>query len=96
MMMTGTEFKIVQFSGGGAMITDMLGGHSHATISTGSVVIPHMRAGALRVLGVGGKRRSPLLPDVPTIAQAAYPGYEATGWWGMLAPAGHRCRLSKS
>ena len=49
---------------------------------------PHIQAGKLRALGVGGKKRSPILPDVPTIDEAGVPGYEAVNWWGIVAPAG--------
>jgi tripartite-type tricarboxylate transporter receptor subunit TctC len=51
-------------------------------------ILPHLRSGKLRALGVGGARRNAALPDVPTIAEAGVPGYEANNWWGMLAPAG--------
>ena len=49
---------------------------------------PHIKSGKLRALGVGGTKRSPVLPDVPTIAEAGVPGYEAANWWGIVAPAG--------
>jgi tripartite-type tricarboxylate transporter receptor subunit TctC len=49
---------------------------------------PHLKSGKLKALGTGGKTRSPILPDVPTIAEAGVPGYEATNWWGIVAPAG--------
>ena len=50
--------------------------------------MPHIRSGKLRALGVGGSKRIAALPDVPTIAEAGVPGYEAINWWGILAPAG--------
>jgi tripartite-type tricarboxylate transporter receptor subunit TctC len=50
-------------------------------------LIPHIRAGALKCLAVGSKERSPALPEVPTVAEAGVPGYEATSWIGLLAPA---------
>jgi tripartite-type tricarboxylate transporter receptor subunit TctC len=49
-------------------------------------LVPHIRAGSLKCLAVGGKTRSPALPDVPTVAEAGVPGYEATSWIGLLAP----------
>ena len=49
---------------------------------------PFIRNGKLRALATGGVKRSPVLPDLPTIAEAGVPGYEATNWWGILAPAG--------
>jgi tripartite-type tricarboxylate transporter receptor subunit TctC len=48
---------------------------------------PHIRSGKLKALGVGGTKRSPVLPDVPTVAEDV-PGYEAVNWWGIVAPAG--------
>ena len=51
-------------------------------------LIPHIRGGSLRALAVGGTERSPALPDVPTVAEAGVPGYEAVSWIGMVAPAG--------
>ncbi len=87
-MKTGIDVKIVQFKGGGPALTDLLGGHSQIATSTLSTLLPHIKSGKLRVLGTGGKKRSDILPDVPTIAEAGVPGYEVTGWWGILAPAG--------
>jgi len=51
-------------------------------------VLPHIRSGKLRALAVTGARRSPELPDVPTVAEAGVPGYELSPWYGLLAPAG--------
>jgi tripartite-type tricarboxylate transporter receptor subunit TctC len=50
-------------------------------------VLPHIKSGKLRGLGIGTRARSPLLPDVPTIAESGYPGFEAVGWIGIVAPA---------
>ncbi len=82
------DFPIVQFKGGGPQMVDQLGGHSH--ISFGSLIqtLPHIQSGKFRILGTGGSKRSVILPDVPTIAEAGVPGYEANNWWGVLAPAG--------
>jgi tripartite-type tricarboxylate transporter receptor subunit TctC len=87
-MMAGVDFTIVQFKGGGPQMVDQLGGHSQ--ISFGSLIqtLPHIQSGKFRVLGTGGSKRSVMLPDVPTIAEAGVPGYEANNWWGILAPAG--------
>jgi tripartite-type tricarboxylate transporter receptor subunit TctC len=84
---TGADFKIIQFKGGGPALTDLLGGHSQVATSTLSIVLPHIKSGKLRVLGCGGLKRSDILPDVPTISEAGVPGYEVTGWFGLLAPA---------
>ncbi len=87
-MMTGTEFKIVQFKGGGPAMIDQLGGHSQFSLGSLIQTLPHIQSGKFRILATGGKKRSTILPDVPTIAEAGVPGYEATNWWGILAPAG--------
>jgi tripartite-type tricarboxylate transporter receptor subunit TctC len=59
-------------------------------LSFGSLIqtLPFIKSGHLRALGVGGRTRNAALPDIPTIAEAGVPGYEAINWWGMMAPAG--------
>ncbi len=86
--MSRIDVKIVQFKGGGPAGIDLLGGHSQIGISTVAQMLPHIKSGKLRILGTGGLKRSAILPDVPTIAEAGVPGYESTGWWGILAPVG--------
>jgi len=87
-MLAGVDFTIVQFKGGGPQMVDQLGGHSHVSFGSLIQTLPHIQAGKFRVLGSGGSKRSMILPDVPTIAEAGVPGYEANNWWGILAPAG--------
>jgi tripartite-type tricarboxylate transporter receptor subunit TctC len=87
-MMAGVEFKIVQFKGGGPAMIDQLGGHSQFSFGSLIQTLPHIQSGKFRVLATGGLKRSTILPTVPTIAEAGVPGYEATNWWGILAPAG--------
>ena len=67
---------------------DVIGGHTKVMFSSLVQTTPHIKSGKLRALGTGGKERSPVLPDVPTIAEAGVPGYEAVNWWGIVAPAG--------
>jgi tripartite-type tricarboxylate transporter receptor subunit TctC len=89
-IMADIDFKIVQFKGAGPALIDLLGGHSHASISASPSVMPHILSGKLRALGTGlsGVRRSVILPNVPTIAEAAgLPGYEAGSYYGVFAPA---------
>jgi tripartite-type tricarboxylate transporter receptor subunit TctC len=87
-IMADIDIKVVQFKGGAPSITDVLGGHSHALIGSLVQVMAQVKAGKLKVLGTGGATRSVILPDVPTIAEAGLPGYQATNWYGILAPAG--------
>src|SRR6202162_4678043 len=76
------------YKGGAPAITDLLGERiSFLAINTVEV-IAHIRSGRLRALAVGSDQRVPLLPDVPTGAEAGLPGFEATVWWGLVAPAG--------
>jgi tripartite-type tricarboxylate transporter receptor subunit TctC len=83
----GIDFKIVQFKGSGPANVDQLGGHSQFSIGSLIYVMPHIKSGKLRLLALGGLKRSALMPDVPTIAETV-PGYEAANWWGILVPAG--------
>jgi tripartite-type tricarboxylate transporter receptor subunit TctC len=87
-MMAGIDFKIIQFKGGGPAMIDQLGGHSHFSLGSLIQTLPHIQSGKFRILGTGGLKRSAILPDVPTIAEAGVPGYDVTNWWGVLAPSG--------
>jgi tripartite-type tricarboxylate transporter receptor subunit TctC len=84
----GVKFLGVRFKGGGPAMIDVIAGHNQVMFSSLVQTTPHIQAGKLRALGVGGKKRTPILPDVPTIDEAGVPGYEATNWWGLVAPAG--------
>jgi tripartite-type tricarboxylate transporter receptor subunit TctC len=86
--MAGVDFMIVQFKGGGPAVIDTMGGHSQIHFSALTTTLPHIKSGKLKALGISGSVRSKLLPDVPTIAEAGVPGYEASIWLGLLAPAG--------
>ena len=82
------ELLHVPYKGGGPAMTDVLGGHADAMMGSLIQTIPHIRSGKLRALGVSGMKRNPALADVPTIAEAALPDYDATNWWGVVTPAG--------
>ena len=84
----GVNLLHVPFKGGGPSMTDVIGGHTKVMFSSLVQTTPHIKSGKLRPLGTGGKTRSPVLPDVPTIAESGVPSYEAVNWWGILAPAG--------
>jgi tripartite-type tricarboxylate transporter receptor subunit TctC len=85
MMMSGTKMQHVPYRGAALAITDMLGGQVQVIFDNMPSVIQHIRGGSLRALGVTTAERSPLLPDVATVAEAV-PGYEASALFGMGAP----------
>ena len=87
-LMAGVDLLHVPFKGGGPAMIDVLGGHTKAVFATTITALPHVRSGRLRALGVGKRARSPVLPEIPTIAEAGVPGYEAVNWIGIVAPAG--------
>jgi tripartite-type tricarboxylate transporter receptor subunit TctC len=84
--MTGTEFQHVPYKGVTAAMTDTIAGQVHALISVVPAVLPSVRGGRLRALGVTSAQRTQLAPDIPTIAEAV-PGYEFIGWYSIFAPA---------
>src|SRR5258708_17800549 len=77
----------VPYKGGPPAIVDMLGGRINFMMLNPLEALPHVKAGRLHAIMVGGTQRLALLPDVPTAAEAGLPGYEATTWWGFLVPA---------
>jgi len=78
----------VHFRGSGPSVIDLLGGHIHGMIGSLPPALPHIKSGKLKVLATCGLKRSVHVPDVPTIAEAAIPGFEAASFWGIFAPAG--------
>ncbi|MGJ7546758.1 Bug family tripartite tricarboxylate transporter substrate binding protein [Variovorax sp. LT1R16] len=86
--MTGVDMQHVPYRGSAPAVSDLLGGQISVMFDNMPSAIPHVRGGKLRALAVTTAKRSPALPDVPTIAEAGVPGYEATSWFGLLAPAG--------
>jgi tripartite-type tricarboxylate transporter receptor subunit TctC len=76
----------VPYRGGAQAIADLIGGQVQVMFSTAALARPQIRAGRIRALGVTTAQRSPFLPDVPTIAESGATGYEASIWWGTLAP----------
>lgn len=86
-IMTNIDAVIVQYRGGGPAVMALIGGESQALFGTLVQNLPHLRAGNMRMLGVGSVKRNPQVPEVPTIAETL-PGFESVQWWGMFAPAG--------
>ena len=87
-LMAGVDLLHVAFKGGGPALIDVLGGHTKIIFATTITALPHIRSGKLRALGLGARERSPVLAELPTIAEAGVPGYEAANWIGIVAPAG--------
>jgi len=86
--MTGTEIVHVPYKGGAMAINDLIAGHVQVMWESLNSISPHARSGKVKALAVSGARRSPGFPDLPTIAEAGVPGYEAGTWTGVIAPAG--------
>jgi tripartite-type tricarboxylate transporter receptor subunit TctC len=86
--MTGVDIRHVPFRGSAPAITAMLGEHVNMMFDNLPSSFSQIKAGKLRPLAVTSSTRSPALPDVPTIAESGLPGYDATSWFGLLAPAG--------
>ena len=87
-LQSGLDIVHIPFKGGGPAMADVIAGNTQIAIGSLIQTLPHIRSGRLKPLGVGSAKRVPVLPDLPTISEAGVPGYEATNWWGMVAPAG--------
>jgi tripartite-type tricarboxylate transporter receptor subunit TctC len=87
-LQSGVDIVHVPFKGGGPAMMDVIAGNTQIAIGSLVQMLPQIQAGRLKALGIGSSRRIPALPDVPTISEAGVPGYEATNWWGIAAPAG--------
>ena len=86
--MTATNIVHVPYKGGAPALIDTVGGQVHLTLGSLIQTTSFIRAGKLRALAVSGAARSPVLPNVPTIAEAGVPGYQTANWWGVAAPRG--------
>ena len=85
---TGLSMNHIPYKGSGQATADLLGGQVMVSIPGTAGMVGHIKAGKLRALAVSGARRSPQLPDVPTVMESGVPGYEAYVWLGLLAPKG--------
>jgi tripartite-type tricarboxylate transporter receptor subunit TctC len=94
--LSGEMFKMVShanmlhvpYKGSAPAVTDLLGGQVQSMFDNTPSSLPHVQAGRLRAIAITSARRSPLLPDVPTIAESGYPGFDVQSWFGLAAPAG--------
>ena len=85
---TGIDMTQVPYKGGGPAAAATLSGETQLIVGTVASTIPFIQSGRLRAIASTGAKRSRLLPDVPTVAESGYPGFEASVWFAMLAPAG--------
>jgi tripartite-type tricarboxylate transporter receptor subunit TctC len=86
--MTGTDILHVPYKGTAPAVLDLLPGRVHVMSSEVLAVLPHVRAGKLRALGIATPNRNQIAPDIPTVSEAGVPGFEVTSWYGVLTPAG--------
>lgn len=94
--LTGELFKSVAhvdithvpYKGGGPALTDLIAGQIPMGVQNITTIVPYVRGGRIRALGISGLERSPALPDVPTVASQGFPGFEAREWYGLVAPGG--------
>lgn len=85
--MSKVEITHVPYKAGAPAATDLVGGHVEMMIGSLPLLLNHVNAGRLRALAVTSEKRSNFVPNLPTVAESAVPGYKATQWWGMLAPS---------
>lgn len=86
-LMAKIDIQHIPYKGNNPAITDTLGGHVHMTFSGGPSLLPHLESGRLRAIAISTLKRSPAMPSVPTFDESGVKGYEATNWFGLLAPA---------
>lgn len=87
-LVTQTDILHIPYKGTGAQLTDLLGHRTDAASAGLPPFLPHLKSGKLIALAVGSAERLPLIPDVPTVVEEGYPGFESSQWFGFLAPAG--------
>jgi tripartite-type tricarboxylate transporter receptor subunit TctC len=87
-VMTGTRMEHVPYKGLSPAMVDLLSGQVHLMFSSAVAMLPHVKQGKLRAVAMTGARRSPVIPEVPTVAESGMPDYEAGSWYGLLAPGG--------
>lgn len=83
---TGMFMTHIPYRGTGPALTDLLAGRTQAFSAGTPALLPHIRAGRLRAIATGTPRRLPSLPDLPTVAESGYPGFESVQWYGVMAP----------
>ena len=87
-LQAGVDIVHIPFKGGGPAMIDVIAGNTQIAIGSLVQMLPQIKGGKLKALGVGSAYRIPALPELPTISEAGVPGYEVTNWWGIVVPAG--------
>lgn len=87
-LLAKVDITHVPYRGGGPLLTDLMGGHVDSAIAALPVVVAQVKAGRLRALAVTSARRTPALPDVPTLDESGLSGLDVSQWWGVFLPAG--------
>ena len=87
-LQAGVDIVHIPFKGGGPAMMDVIAGNTQIAIGSLVQMLPQIKAGKLKALGVGSAKRIAALPDLPTISEAGVSGYEVTNWWGIVVPAG--------
>ena len=87
-LMAGLDIVEVRYKGAAPLTTDLIAGEIALTITGIPALLPHVKTGRLRALAVSSAKRCAAVPELPTISEAGLPGYEATSWYGVLAPTG--------
>jgi len=90
MLKNATDIEVlhIPYKGTGAQTSDLLAGHIDAAAAGTPGLLPHAKAEKIKIIAVGAAQRLPVLPDVPTVAEQGYPGFESSQWFGLLAPIG--------
>jgi tripartite-type tricarboxylate transporter receptor subunit TctC len=86
-LQTGVKMVHVPYKGGGPAMIDLLGGNIQLIFATAASAVGHIKSGKIRALAVTTLKRSPLVPDLPTVAETGLKGFEANNWYGVMVPA---------
>ena len=87
-LLAGIDITHVSYKGGGPQIVDLMGGHMHSGFVALPVIAPYLKSGRVRVLAVTTAKRSPAIPEVPSLSEAGLTGFDVSQWYGVVVPAG--------
>ncbi|MGZ8156640.1 MAG: tripartite tricarboxylate transporter substrate binding protein [Burkholderiales bacterium] len=94
--MAGVEVRHIPYKGGAPAAIDLMSGQIDMMFNTPPVILPHVRSGRMKALGVASLKRIPAAPEIPTVAESGVPGYELSTWYGVLVPAGTPAPIVKT